>query len=136
MNRTLFSLILVAICVSLWAGIGGDSTAFQGRITSIEKTDKVYLATVRMNSSSSITKDASERVKPGMSVRIIYSIDTAQFRLPIGRVIQVKENGDVIVGIDESLLAREVTGPNSDQPVKVGDLFKTGAAVSVSNEAI
>ena len=136
MKKTLILFALVSACVTMWAGISGGSEAHQGRITSIEKTDKVYLATVRMNSSSSITKDPASIVKPGMSVRIIYSIETAQFRLPIGRVIQVKDDGDVIVGIDESLLAKEVTGPNSDRPVRVAELFKVGAPVSVSSEAI
>ena len=135
MKKTAVLFVMVLICVSSSAGIGG-TPAHQGKITSIQKTDKVYVATVRMDSTSSTAKEAADKVKPGMSVRIIYSIDTSEFRLPIGRVIQVQENGDVVVGIDESLLARDVTGPNSDQPVKVAELFKTGAAVSISNEGI
>lgn len=135
MKRIVLVLVLGVFCVSLFAGIGGDP-ALQGKITSIDKKDKLCLATVRINASSSITKEPSQKAKPGMSVKIIYEIETSQFRLPIGRVIEVRENGDVIVAVDESLLAKEVKGPNSDNPVKVSELFFVGAEVSVSGEAL
>ena len=134
MKSAVFSLVFIFLFVPLFAGIGGDP-AMQGRISSIEKKDKVTIASVRMESSS-VTKDPSIRVKPGMSVRLIYSVGTAQFRPGIGRVLKVEENGIVLVAIDPNLLAKEIVAPNSTDPIPVSDLFNVGAEVSISNEAI
>ncbi|HNQ78320.1 MAG TPA: hypothetical protein PK747_05710 [Acidobacteriota bacterium] len=134
MKNSAFCLVCIFLFVPLFAGIGGDP-AMQGRITSIEKKDQITTATVRMESSS-ITKDPSSKVKPGMSVRLIYSVGTAQFRPGIGRVLTIQENGNVLVAIDNSLLEKKIPVPNSNEPVTVSELFHVGAEVSISNEAL
>ena len=135
MKKIPLFLALFAFCLSLLAGIGGEP-AMQGKITSIEKTDKQTTAIVRMDASSSLTKAPEEKVRPGMSVRLIYSIETAQFRPGIGRVLLVRENGDVLVSVDENLLNKEIVGPNSSSGIKVKELFRVGAQVSISGEAL
>ena len=80
--------------------------------------------------------EKSGKLKPGMSVRLIYSVGTAQFRPGIGRVLKVEENGNVLVAIDPNLLAKEIMAPNSSEPIPVSDLFHVGAEVSISNEAL
>lgn len=134
MKSAAFALISLFLFLPVLAGIGGEP-ALQGRIASIEKKDQITIATVRMESSS-ITKDPSYKVKPGMSVKLIYSIGSAQFRPGIGRVLNVEEDGRVLVAIDQSLLAKEIVGPNSTEPIPVSDLFHVGAEVSISNEAL
>jgi hypothetical protein len=135
MKRASCVLFLLLFGFSFIARIGG-MLPLQGRIASLYKQDTLYLATVRMNQSSSTSKDSAEKVTPGMSVKIIYSISSAQFRLPIGRVLEVKETGEVIVAIQESLLDKEVADPNSDQVTKVRSLVVVGAEVSVSTESL
>ncbi len=71
-----------------------------------------------------------------MSVRLIYSVGTAQFRPGIGRVLTIQENGNVLVAIDNSLLEKKIPVPNSNEPVTVSELFHVGAEVSISNEAL
>lgn len=134
MKSIVFSLVCILFFVPLFAGIGGEA-AMQGRISSIEKKDQITIAKVRMDASS-LAKDPSYKVKPGMSVRLIYSVGTAQFRPGIGRVLMIEENGNVVVAIDNNLLEKKIPVPNSNEPVIVSDLFRVGAEVSISNEAL
>jgi hypothetical protein len=135
MKKTLCAVLLLFFGLSFFARIGG-ALPLQGRITSLNKKDTLYLATVRMDKAPSTSKDPADKVAPGMSVKIIYSISTSQFRLPVGRVLEVKENGDVVVAIQESLLDKEVADPNSDQVTTVRSLLVVGADVSVSSESL
>jgi len=75
------------------------------------------------------------KVKAGMSVRIIYSIETAQFRLPIGNVLSVEKDGTILVSIDSKLLEKDVQNPKTQEYFKVKELFSVGAEVSISREA-
>lgn len=135
MKRLFLSVCLLFFAASVLARIGGQSP-LQGKITSLKKTDTLYLATVTLYASDSTAKKTSEKAKPGMSVKIIHSIGTSQFRMGIGSVLEIKDNGDLIVALNESLLDKEIADPNSDRKIKVRDILSVGADVSVSNEAL
>jgi hypothetical protein len=136
MKKSLFAIFFLLFTFSFFARIGGEP-AHQGTITSLAKKDNLYLATVRMDPSYySDAKDPAQKVRPGMSAKLIYSIDTSQFRLSFGRVLKITESGDVIVVVDETLLDKEISDPNSDKKVTVKDLLNVGASVSISNDAV
>ncbi|MCX7830790.1 MAG: hypothetical protein N2445_07010, partial [Acidobacteria bacterium] len=80
MKRYLFILLLL-ISLLASAKIGGPS-AIQGTISLIDVKDEVTTITISIKELSSA--EITAKVKPGMTVRIMHSIETAQFRLPIG----------------------------------------------------
>ena len=133
MKRLILYALIISLAVPFFARIGGTQ-AMQGKITSLEKKDKVYVATVRLYDMSSA--DVVKKVKEGMSVRLIYEIETAQFRPPIGRVITVKKTGELVVGIEQGLLEQEIENPFTHETIKVEDLLSVGAEVSVSKESM
>ena len=135
MKRILFSCASLLIVFLVFARISGH-TPFQGKIVSFEKQGPVNIARVKINPSDLSERDASDKPKTGMSVKIIYSIGTAQFRLPVGKVVKIDSDGNLLVQIDESLLDKNVQDPATEQTVKVRSLLVVGADVSVSIEEL
>lgn len=131
MKRFLF-VVLVFVVFTTFAKIGGPSTIL-GYIASIDVKEEITTATVTIKDLSQ--SEIESKIKPGMSVRIIYSIETAQFRLPIGRIISVS-NGVVTVGIDKALLEKDFENPYTKEKIKVKSLFSVGAEVTISSESI
>lgn len=131
MKRFIF-VVLVFAMIAVFARIGGPST-IQGTITSIDVKDEVTTATIAVKDIP--TTEIATKIKPGMSVKIIHSIETAQFRLPIGRILSVT-NGVVTAGIDKSLLEKDFENPYTKEKIKVNTLFVIGAEVSISVESV
>ncbi len=125
----IFSLLLVFV---IFARVGENPTVV-GRITSIETKDQLTIAKVEVKEIP--LNEIPIKVKAGMSVRIIYSIETAQFRLPIGNVLSVEKDGTILVSIDPKLLEKDVQNPKTQEYFKVKELFLVGAEVSISREA-
>lgn len=131
MKKLLFSVLIFSALIA-FARIGGPS-AIQGYISSIEVKKEVTTATISVTSIPS--SEIPHKIKPGMSVRLIHSIQTAQFRLPIGRILSV-ENGVITAGIDNALLEKDFENPYTHEKIKVKTLFAVGAEVSISGENI
>lgn len=131
MKKILFVVFLFVV-FTVFAKIGGPS-AIQGYITSIDVKNEITTATVTIKDLSQ--SEIASKIKPGMSVRIIYSIETSQFRLPIGRILSVS-NGVITVGIDKGLLEKDFENPYTREKIKVKSLFSVGAEVSISSESI
>lgn len=125
-----FSLLLVFV---IFARVGENPTVV-GRIISIETKDQLTIAKVEVKEIP--PDEIPLKVKGGMSVRIIYSIETAQFRLPIGNVLSIEKDGTILVSINPKLLEKDVQNPKTQEYFKVKELFSVGAEVSISNEAI
>ena len=130
MKRVIFVVFALAV-ITVFAKIGGPST-IQGTITSIDVKNEVTTATISVKDIPA--SEIAAKIKPGMSVRIIYSIETAQFRLPIGRILSIT-NGVVTAGIDQSLLEKDFENPYTHEKIKVKTLFAVGAEVSISVES-
>lgn len=131
MKKLLLAILVLSVFL-IYARIGGPS-AIQGYISSIDVKDEVTTATITIKDVPA--SEISQKIKPGMSVRLIYSIETAQFRLPIGRILSVA-NGVIIAGIDKALLEKEFENPYTQEKIKVKTLFSVGAEVSISGENI
>lgn len=133
MKRNIVLMLLSLFVLSIFARIGGESTIL-GTIKSIEKKDNLIIATLSIKDLPK--EELLKKVKSGMSVKIIHSIQTAQFRLPIGRILNVRDDGSVICSVDASLLEKEYQNPYTQENFKVKELFTVGAEVSISNEAL
>ncbi len=129
MKKLLFAVLVLSAFI-VFAKIGGPS-AIQGYISSIDVQKEVTTATISVRSIPS--SEIPHKIKPGMSVRLIHSIQTAQFRLPIGRILSV-ENGVITAGIDKALLERDFENPYTHEKIKVKTIFTVGAEVSISGE--
>ncbi|NMB99819.1 MAG: hypothetical protein GYA35_06010 [Thermoanaerobaculaceae bacterium] len=129
--KRVFFVVLLFVAFLVFGRIGGPS-AIHGYITSIDIQKEITTATISVKDIPAA--EIATKVKPGMSVKIIHSIETAQFRLPIGRILSVKD-GIVTVAIDQSLLDKEFENPYTQEKIKVRTLFEVGAEVSISVES-
>lgn len=130
--KKLFGLLFLIFTLSLIAKIGG-LPPLQGYISSIEKKDSLLM--VKITVKDVPINEVKNKVKPGMSIRLIHSIGGANFRIPIGKVLSI-ENGIVIGAIEENLLNKEIENPYTNEKIKVSQLFSVGAEVSLSDERL
>ncbi len=124
------------------SGLGGVSPPTRtGRIVTIRQSEGVTLAQVRIDpvSTEGLTGIGSSalEIQKGMSARLVFSIGTAFFRMPIGFVASVDARGEnCVVRVVQGMLAQTVQDPTTGAQRSVADFFQTGAEVSLSAEPL
>ena len=112
-----------------------------GQITSVRPKSGGFLAEVKIRpgdkSEVGSLKFGPVEVKAGMSVRLVFSLGTALFRMPVGRVQSVDTPGQVcLVMVDQALLNLAVENPSTGESHQVGEFLKPGAEVAISKEPL